>query len=130
MNININNLTVNFKGDNVVKLSSWCCGWIESTFYVYFPFILHQFVTRDRTCPSKFKTLLFRVIFVSYRWNKTSLSKLKILLFKVIFVSYRRNRTCASKFKTLLFKVVFVSYRWNRTCASKFCMIGQVTDEI
>ena len=46
VNININNFTVNFKGDIVVKLSSWFCGWIESTFCVYLPFIVNQFVTR------------------------------------------------------------------------------------
>ena len=46
VNININNFTVNFKSDIVVKLSPWFCGWIESTFYVYLPFIFHRFVTR------------------------------------------------------------------------------------
>ena len=46
VNINRNNFTVYFKGDNVVKMSSWFCDWIESTFYVYLTFILHQFVTR------------------------------------------------------------------------------------
>ena len=46
-NINSNNFTVYFKSDIVVKLSSWFCGGIESTYYVYLPFILHQFVTRE-----------------------------------------------------------------------------------
>ena len=54
MNINSNNFTVDFKCDIVVKISSRFCGWIESTFYVYLPFILHQFVARDaiRNSPS------------------------------------------------------------------------------
>ena len=46
-NIIINNFTVYFKGDIVVKLSPWHCGRIESTSFVYLPFILHQFVTGD-----------------------------------------------------------------------------------
>ena len=46
MNININNFAVYFKGDIVAKLNSWICGWIESTFSVNLPFILHQFVSR------------------------------------------------------------------------------------
>ena len=46
MIINSNNFTVYCKDDIVIKLSPCLCGWIESTFYVYLPFILHQFVTR------------------------------------------------------------------------------------
>ena len=47
VNININNLTVNFKDDIVVKFNfkNDIVGWIESTFYVYLPIILHQLVT-------------------------------------------------------------------------------------
>ena len=47
VNITRNNFNVYFKGDIVVKLSPLFCGWIESTFNVYLPFILHQSVTRD-----------------------------------------------------------------------------------
>ena len=50
MNINSNKFTVYFKSDIIVKLSPWFCGWIESTFYVYLPFILLQFVTRVEYC--------------------------------------------------------------------------------
>ena len=46
MNINFNILTDYFKSDIVVKLSPWFCAWNESSFYVYLPFIWHQFVTR------------------------------------------------------------------------------------
>ena len=47
MNINSNNFIVYFKCDITVKLSPWFCGWIESMFYVYLPFILGQFVTSE-----------------------------------------------------------------------------------
>ena len=43
----IDNFTVNFKSDIVVKLSPWFCSWIEFMFYVYLPFLLYQFVTRE-----------------------------------------------------------------------------------
>ena len=47
VNININNFTVYFKFGIVVKMSSRFCHWIEFTFYVFLPFILHQFVSMN-----------------------------------------------------------------------------------
>ena len=49
VNINSNNFTVYFKSDNIVKLSPWFCGWIESTFYVHLLFILRHFFAREGT---------------------------------------------------------------------------------
>ena len=58
MNINSNNFTIYFKRDNTVKLRPWFCGRIESTFFVYLPFILRQFVT-SVCCYYKLKFFLF-----------------------------------------------------------------------
>ena len=38
----MHNFSVYFKGDILVKMSSWYCGWIESAFYVHLLFILHN----------------------------------------------------------------------------------------
>ena len=47
VDININDYYFNVKYVIVVKLSPWFCDWIESTFYVYLLFILHQFVNSE-----------------------------------------------------------------------------------
>ena len=44
MNININNLNINFKCDIAAILSVWFAAELSPRFNIYLPFILRQFV--------------------------------------------------------------------------------------
>ena len=111
VNISINNFTVYFKGNIVVKLSPWFCNWIEFKFCVYLPFILHQFVTRDSTisfCKNycmlwSFPFICTRVLRRSklydiYGFQHTSKSDQQFFIFyySSMLTRYDRNRSISA----------------------------------